>query len=178
MHFLTTTLPPHTHNHNTMKSITISFFICILASTDWQSSSGFAIPSITVQRSSSLNALHNDSTSCDRLTFLATIATAAVSSPIVAFADGGFEDLSMPSADEQKAENVSPSITRVTIILCAGGRRQPLNLDYSQDNLNLPISCKLGMAIAVKGKNMQCMRWTEKFSLHGNIVAEFGFLLR
>ena len=112
--------PPFLLTTTTMQSITISFFIGILASTDWQSSSGFAIPSITVQRSSSLSALHNDSTSCDRLTFLATIATAAVSSPIVAFADGGFEDLSMPSADEQKAENVSAPTTRVTIVLCAG----------------------------------------------------------
>eukprot|EP00956_Cyclotella_meneghiniana_P022462 scaffold42555_cov70-Cyclotella_meneghiniana.AAC.3 len=89
-----------------MKSSTISF-IGILASTKWQSSSGFAIPSTGVQRSSSLHALNNDNTSCDRLTFLTTIATAAMASPLVAYADGGFEDLSMPSADEQKAQNAA-----------------------------------------------------------------------
>ena len=97
---------------STMKSSTISF-IGILASTKWQSSSGFAIPSTGVQRSSSLHALNNDNTSCDRLTFLTTIATAAMASPLVAYADGGFEDLSMPSADEQKAQNVSTLTTRI-----------------------------------------------------------------
>ena len=54
-----------------------------------------------------LNA-HQENTSCDRLTFLKTVASAAVATPLVAFADdGAFEDLAMPSADEQKAQDVS-----------------------------------------------------------------------
>lgn len=59
---------------------------------------------------SSLAARHQDNTSCDRLTFFKTIATVAVVTPLVACADGGFEDLAMPSADEQKAQDVSTNL--------------------------------------------------------------------
>jgi hypothetical protein len=87
----------------------VTSLVGALVSVQLHGSSAFVAPSSAAPKSS-LAAHRQDNTSCDRLTFLKTIATVAVASPLVAFADGGFEDLAMPSADEQKAQDVSPVI--------------------------------------------------------------------
>jgi hypothetical protein len=106
---------PHHHRSFTIspssKAMKSSFaansLVAILASSQISCSSAFA-PTIVAPKQFALNAHHeSDVTSCDRLTFLKTIAAAAVASPLVAFADDGVGDLSMPSEDEQKAQDVS-----------------------------------------------------------------------
>jgi hypothetical protein len=80
--------------------------IGVLVSTQSQSSMAF-IAGGAAGRNTNLNSHQiNDGPSCDRLAFLKTIASVAVASPLVAFADDGVEDLAMPSADEQKAQDV------------------------------------------------------------------------
>ena len=94
---------------DSMKSfISIISITGLLVSSQLLSTSAFVAPSNAAKKTSYLRALqNNDGISCNRQTFLKTIASVAVATPLVASADGGFEDLAMPSADEQKAEDVS-----------------------------------------------------------------------
>ncbi|KAL3796644.1 hypothetical protein HJC23_009944 [Cyclotella cryptica] len=88
-----------------------SFFattlITVLLSEQWLSCSAFTTRSL-VRRTPVLTAhREGETTTCDRLTFLKTMTSVVVVSPMIAFADDGVDDLSMPTEDEQKAQEAA-----------------------------------------------------------------------
>ena len=94
-----------------------STLITVLLSVQWLSSSAFTFRSV-VRRTPVLAAhREGETTTCDRLTFLKTMASVAVVSPMMAFADDEVGDLSMPTEDEQKAQEVSRRRRRRRLLL-------------------------------------------------------------
>ena len=141
-----------------------------LVSSHTQSTTAFVSPGDAARKTTHLTAYqNNDVISCNRLSFLKTIASVAVTTPLVAVADGSFEDLAMPSADEQKAEDVSNLCLALVIAvsLCLLPE-EPRKSRLFPRTLKFPILCELGVAFSMKGENMQCVLSPEKLS-HTNL---------
>ena len=148
----------HFHSSSMKSRSIINCLVGVFVSSLWQSSSAFVAPNAST-RSLALNAQQSDDTSCNRLTFLKTVASVVVAAPMVAFADDKFEDLAMPSADEQKAQDdVSKILSRrVMFVLVDSTMQNPVNLDYSQDHDSFSIIRELGMNFHEGGNNAMYM---------------------